>query len=269
MQRIQPLKKFGQNYLIDKNILLKIVSEINPQPEDAIIEIGPGLGALTEELLKKAKKLTAVEIDTRVIEELSGRFDRLTLINEDFLKIDIKRIFAEAEMKLRVVGNIPYNITSPIIFKLLENISIVNDAVFMVQLEVARRFTAERGTKEYGILAVLLNYFAEVRLCFKVSPNVFKPKPKVESAVIHFNFRENRSDNEFNKIFIRTVKAAFGNRRKTLKNSLGNSSLKEIDFSGSGIDLSLRAEQLTIEDYVKLTEFVLGSGKLKPAEKSL
>ncbi len=255
MEKIKPLKKFGQNYLKDQNILNKIVEVISPIPEDNLLEIGPGTGALTSKLLDFTPNLTAVEIDTRVIEVLKSRFPNLHLIQKDFLKVDLNQLVEQYDKKLRVVGNIPYNLTSPIIFKLIENIELVQDTVLMIQFEVAQRMTASRGTKDYGILAVLLKYFADVEFCFKVSPNVFYPKPKVYSAVIHINFKDDKMDKDQNKSFIKIVKASFGNRRKTLKNSLSNSIFKGIDFSSSGLDLSLRAEQLDIEDFITLANF--------------
>ncbi|MGE5351741.1 MAG: 16S rRNA (adenine(1518)-N(6)/adenine(1519)-N(6))-dimethyltransferase RsmA [Acidobacteriota bacterium] len=258
MDKIRPLKKFGQNYLQDRNILLKIVEEISPKEDDALIEIGPGMGMLTQELYSRTRNLTAVEIDRRVIEDLRIEFPTLRLINGDFLKIDLKEIYDEKMKPLRIAGNIPYNITSPIIFKLIENITIVEDAVFMVQYEVARRLSASQGSEDYGILAVILKYFADVELCFKVSPNVFYPRPKVFSAVVHIRFNNTRTDQAFNKLFRNIVKASFGNRRKTLKNSLNNSIFSGINFEGSGIDLSKRAEQLKLEDFIQLTDFVKG-----------
>jgi 16S rRNA (adenine1518-N6/adenine1519-N6)-dimethyltransferase len=249
----KPKKRFGQNFLQDDNILNKIVKEINPQPEDVIVEIGPGYGALTQKLNSATEKMIAVEIDNELIKELKEKFPQLQLINEDFLEISISD-YGTAKNKLRVVGNIPYNITSPILFKLIENNELIDDAVFMVQLEVAKRMTAIRGTKDYGILAVLLNYFTETKLCFKISPNVFYPKPKVFSALVHIQFKELKESKDFQKFFIQIVKAAFGNRRKTLKNSFGNSKFAGTDFSESGIDLSLRAEQLELADFLSIAE---------------
>lgn len=256
MDKVQPLKKFGQNYLQDRNILLKIIEEINPEPDDSLIEIGPGMGALTGELAARLNTFIAVEIDSRVAEELRASFPNLMLINEDFLKIDFSRIEKLPGKRFRIAGNIPYNITSPILFKLIENHKDINDAVFMIQYEVARRLTAEKGTKDYGILAVVLNYFADVKFCFKVSPNVFYPRPKVFSAVVHLKFRELATDDKFNRLFIKVVKACFGNRRKTLKNSLNNSIFGSTDFTGSPVNLQLRAEQLNQEDFISLTRFV-------------
>lgn len=255
MQKINPLKNFGQNYLLDRNILNKIADEINPSFGENILEIGPGLGALSGEILKRSGSLTAVEIDRRVIETLKEQFENLTVIEGDILATDLKP-FAK-EKKLRVVGNIPYNITSPILFKLIESREVVSDAVFMIQHEVAKRITSSRGTKDYGILSVILNYFCDIKYCFKVSPNVFFPKPKVDSAVIHLTFNENKFQGlEDERLYIQTVKAAFSKRRKTLKNSLGSSQFGDIDFSKSETDLSLRAEQLSIEDFILLTNFI-------------
>lgn len=251
MQMIKPIKKFGQNFLKDNNILRKIYEVISPQKNDKIIEIGPGEGALTKLLSNSGADVTAIEIDKRVIEHLRETFPQIKIINKDFLEIDLTQFNSS---DLRIAGNIPYNITSPIIFKLIENHSLIRDAVFMVQYEVAKRITAKKGTKDYGILSVLLNYFAETTFCFKVSPNVFYPKPKVFSAVVKIKFKKNL-DESLNRVFIQIVKAAFGNRRKTLKNSLANSIFAQLNFSGCDVDLSLRAEQLDLPDFIKLAEF--------------
>ncbi|HEX7357654.1 MAG TPA: 16S rRNA (adenine(1518)-N(6)/adenine(1519)-N(6))-dimethyltransferase RsmA [Ignavibacteriaceae bacterium] len=257
MNNNSPLKRFGQNYLQDQNIIKKIITEIDPKEIDNIIEIGPGRGALTEKLLEFNAELTAIEIDKRVIDELKTRFANLKLLQSDFLKIDLIKLINSNDQKFRVVGNIPYNITSPILFKLFENNTIIKDAVFMVQYEVAKRMTAKIGSKDYGILSVLLEYFGNTKLAFKVSPNVFYPKPNVDSAVVHIFFNEMRNNFEFNTVFKSIVKSAFGNRRKTLKNSLSNGIFADVNFSKSGIDLSLRAEQLKLDDFIKLAEFTI------------
>ncbi len=255
---IKPLKKFGQNYLIDKNIITKIISIIEPKKDDFIIEIGPGQGALTQYLADSSAKIFAVEIDKRVIEQLKEKFKNVTFINADFLGIDLRKF---ESFSLRIVGNIPYNITSPIIFKIFENNSIIQDAVLMVQYEVAKRMIANVGTKDYGILSVLLKYFTDTELCFKVSPNVFYPKPKVYSAVVKMKIKE-CSDEIFNKTFINVVKAAFGNRRKILKNSFSNSIFAQLNFEKSKIDLSKRAEQLDLADFIQLTNFILDKSNI-------
>lgn len=250
---VKPLKKFGQNYLMDNNIIRKIVEEIDPRSEDLILEIGPGQGALTRELHKKCPNLIAVEIDNRVIELLGSNFPGIKVINEDFLKLKLKEIAGKE--KIRITGNIPYNITSPILFKLIEERDSVRDAVLMMQHEVAKRLNAKKRTKDYGILSVILSYFAEVSYCFKVSPNVFFPRPNVDSAVVHLRFKE-VNEMEDTGLFIKIVKAAFGNRRKTLKNSFSNSIFGSEIFEGCGIDLGKRAEELDLEDYLSITRFI-------------
>jgi 16S rRNA (adenine1518-N6/adenine1519-N6)-dimethyltransferase len=249
----KPLKRFGQNYLVDKNIVRKIVSAISPSINDQIIEIGPGNGALTEFISQACNNFTVVEIDNRKIESLRNSFPSVKIINDDFLKIDLKYFYKTEP--IRLIGNIPYNLTSPIIFKAIENHTIIRDAHFMVQYEVAKRMSAKQGEKDYGIFSVLLNYFAKVEFLFKVSPNVFYPKPKVFSAVVKITFKneEKQIDDSF---FISVVKAAFGNRRKTLKNSLSNSIFVNCVFGNSPIDLSRRAESLSIEEFVHLASYL-------------
>lgn len=257
MQNLKPLKRFGQNYLLDQNILKKIVEEFNILPGDNIIEIGPGQGALTKLLLEKVNNVTAIEIDNRVTESLIDKFPGLKLINDDFLKIDLNQLVYRPGQKIRIAGNIPYNLTSPIIFKLIAGHELVQDAILMVQHEVAKRMNGKKGTKDYGIFSVILQLFTDVEYCFKVSPNVFFPKPKVHSAVVHIRFKELSLPPEVKESFIRIVKASFGNRRKTLKNSLSNSIFSKINFADSGVDLKLRAEQLDLSDFLKLAEFAL------------
>lgn len=260
-EKLQPLKRFGQNYLIDKNIINKIIREFDPKLSDVIIEIGPGTGALTSVLIDKVSKLTAVEIDKRVVEKLKEELPKVRIINEDFLKVKLSDI-TTSKQKVRIIGNIPYNITSPILFKLIEERSLISDAMLMVQYEVAKRITAKRGTKDYGILSVLMNYFAETKLCFKISPNVFYPKPKVFSAIIQIKFYDFLSTEIDDKLFIKTVKAAFGNRRKTLRNSLSNSIFrsKNSDLSNKLESLShllsKRAEDLSIQDFIELSKMI-------------
>jgi len=259
---IKPLKRFGQNYLTDSNILNKIIKEINPEPGDNIIEIGPGTGALTGKLLEKIDSITAIEIDKRISNDLSTKYPGLSLIPGDFLDIDLNKIYSTNKEKLRIVGNIPYNITSPILFKLINSNEFIKDSVLMVQYEVAKRIKGNKGTKDYGILSILLSFFADVEICFKVSSASFRPKPNVDSAVIHLFFRESKISKELKPMLIKIVKASFGNRRKTLKNSLGNSIFKDIDFSNSGINLTKRAEQLNPDEFVKLALYVQEEKKL-------
>ncbi len=251
--RVKPLKRFGQNYLTDKNTILKIINEFNPSIEDNVLEIGPGTGSMTSLLYNKVKKYTAVEIDFRVIEELRNKFPSIEVINKDFLDIDLNSYSGE---KLRIIGNIPYNITSPILFKLIENRNVIKDATIMTQYEVAKRITGKQGTKDYGILSVLINYFAETKLCFKISPNVFYPKPKVNSAIVHLKFNESIDSIIDDKLLIKTVKACFGNRRKTLKNSLSNSIFAGVNFESLSCLLTKRAEELSIHEFIKLADLI-------------
>ena len=251
-QHPRPLKRFGQNYLVEQNIVKKIISEFAPTHENVIIEIGPGRGVLTEHLNKTGATIYAVEIDKRVIDELKEKFENVHFINKDFLKANLDEF--GNKKKLRIIGNIPYNITSPILFKLIDNLNLVSDALFMVQFEVAQRIVAKPRTKEYGILSVILNHFFDVKLCFKVPPTVFYPRPKVDSAIIKLTASQ-VIDSFDNKLFINTVKGAFGNRRKNLKNSYSNSILSAYKFDSFPVELTRRAEELTISDYIKIYEF--------------
>ncbi len=248
-----PIKRLGQNYLRDENIIRKIILEISPKTDELIIEIGPGEGALTDNLLKQARVI-AVEVDKRNIELLNNKFHNLIIINNDFLKINLKEIYKNHGKKLRVIGNIPYNITSPIIFKLIENREIIHDSVLMIQHEVAQRIIAKPGGKDYGILSIITQNFTKVNLCFKVSPNVFYPRPKVNSAVIHLFFKNEKGEKRYDELFVKIVKAAFGNRRKMLYNSFKNSIFGHLNFNQGGINLTLRAEKLSIDDFHKLTK---------------
>lgn len=255
MNKKFPIKRLGQNYLVDENIVKKIISEIEPDTDDIIIEIGPGEGSLTSKLIEKTKTLIAIELDKRNVRLLSDKFPKLELITGDFLKINLEEIYNRYSKKLRIIGNIPYNITSPIIFRMIENRKIIRDSVLMVQYEVAKRITAKPGSKEYGILSVIAQNFSKIELCFKVSPNVFYPRPKVDSAVINLFFKEEKDNPKSDKIFIDVVKAAFGNRRKMLCNSFRNSIFAQLNFEETGIDLKLRAEKLSIKDFNILSKF--------------
>ncbi len=251
---VKPLKRFGQNYLRDKNTIKKIIGIFAPDENDAVVEIGPGQGALTELLSERVKSLCAVEIDNRVIENLSERFPGVFFINSDFLKIKFDNLPCSAP--LRIIGNIPYNITAPILFKLIDERKKISDALLMVQYEVAERLIAKPKTKQYGLLSVILNYFAEVELKFKISPNVFYPKPKVNSAIVSVKFKSNNAKDANEKLFIDVVKAAFSTRRKTLKNSLSNTIFKNCIKNISQFDLTRRAEELSVQEFVELANII-------------
>jgi len=255
MNYLKPLKKFGQNYLTDINTIVKIAKTILPENYDHIIEIGPGKGSLTRELLKQNDNITCFEIDTRVIEQLTAEFPTIKIINQDFLEINLKD-FINPNEKTIICGNIPYNITSPIIFKLVHEYPLISDVVIMMQNEVAKRIIAKPHTKEYGILSVILGYFADIEYCFKIPPTVFYPRPKIDSAILKISFRRNLNSKTDNKLFVQVVKAAFNNRRKTLKNSLSNSKFAHQDIFNSEFDFTRRAEELSINDFILLTDII-------------
>jgi 16S rRNA (adenine1518-N6/adenine1519-N6)-dimethyltransferase len=255
MKYLKPLKKFGQNYLTDKNTIVKIAETILPENYDHVIEIGPGKGSLTRELFRRNKNISCFEIDTRVIEELHSEFRDVKIYNCDFLEINL-RDFINPDEKTVICGNIPYNITSPIIFKLVNEYPLVSDVVLMMQNEVAKRIIARPHTKEYGILSVILGYFADIEFCFKIPPTVFYPRPKVDSAILKISFKSKLYPKIDNKLFIQVVKASFNNRRKTLKNSLSNSIFANENIFNSGFDFTRRAEELSVEEFIVLTELI-------------
>ena len=247
---MKPLKRFGQNFLTDPRYISKIVDTFNPLPDDSVLEIGPGKGAITEKLLDSGCDLRVAEIDTRAIELLHEKYPSLQIIEGDFMEVWLREV--AGGRKLRVVGNIPYNITTPIIFKLLEEREHVNDVMLMVQLEVARRITAPPNNKEYGILSVVLGVYATLTYHFKVPSTVFFPKPKVDSAIITLKFDQDENLIKDHKLFRKVVRTAFNQRRKTLRNAL--SPVLETLPKGyiSPVDLGRRAEQLTPEEFIHL-----------------
>ena len=258
--RAFPKKSLGQNYLTDDNISRNIIKLFNIKDDDIILEIGAGQGALTKLLLQKTKNLTAVELDSNNCRILNEKFAGLNIINKDFLKINLESIFEAENMrllllsfprKLRVIGNIPYNISSQIIFKLIDDREMITDAQFMVQEEFALRLAGKPNTKDYGIPSVLIQAFSEPKLLFKVSRNCFIPKPRVDSRIIYFDFTKSMEHKIHDlKFFRRLVKAAFSTRRKTLRNALKPQNL---DLSKSGIDLSRRAESLSVNEFISLS----------------
>ncbi len=252
---VRPLKKFGQNFLKDKNIVDKIIAEINPVKGDLLVEIGPGMGVLTEELVKTCPDLTAVEIDRRLAEEIRQKYPSISLLEQDILKFDYSEFARRKQGAIRLVGNIPYNISSQILFRALDHRKYIKDIVFMMQFEVAQRIVSGHGNKVYGILSVVLQSVAETVLCFKVPPHVFYPKPDVDSAIIHITMKPEEPEFDF-VMFKKVVKAAFGHRRKTLKNALQAGFFLPADLKESPIDLSLRAEALSIADFKILTTYL-------------
>jgi 16S rRNA (adenine1518-N6/adenine1519-N6)-dimethyltransferase len=254
--RLGPRKSLGQNFLRDDNIARKIVAAIGPQEEDCVLEIGPGEGALTRHLAGRCRTLTVVDVDKRVVAAMKSMFSDggVEVILGDFLATDLHEFAREHPGRFRVVGNIPYNITSPILFHVLDNRHPVYDLTITVQKEVGRRMLAGPGTGDYGILSVFCSYYAEVRALFEISPNAFFPKPEVVSLVMHLKMRERPTHPAHDEILFREmVRSIFGKRRKTLRNSLRyftaprGIQLPELPL------LRRRPEELSLQELVELS----------------
>ncbi|MBI1805931.1 MAG: ribosomal RNA small subunit methyltransferase A [Ignavibacteria bacterium] len=259
---VKPKQSLGQNFLVDENITKNIIRDLHLRHDDVVIEIGPGRGALTNHLVKHVKQLTIVEIDGRVIDHLRQRFtsSNITILHQDFLETDLSMLKSSVKAKLRVVGNIPYHLTSPILFKIFENAACVYDLTVMVQREVARRIVAESGSKEYGILSVFSRFYGVPTILFNVSPNCFYPKPKVTSSVVHLQLHQSYPHVVDLKMFHLVVRTAFGKRRKTLRNSLRylpyeENTLERIINSAPTL-MEQRPEQLTVEQFIDLSTHI-------------
>lgn len=259
-------KSLGQNFLTDKNIIDEIVDGAGIGQEDTVLEIGPGIGVITYEAAKLAKKIIAVEIDKSllpILAETLSEYDNVKVINEDILKLDINKLIEDEGMKnVKIMGNLPYYITTPIIMKILEEGVKASSITIMMQKEVADRIKAGPGTKAYGALSVAVQYYCTVDKVASVPRSVFVPQPNVDSIVLRLNIRSEKAvkmDNE--KLFFDCVKAGFGQRRKTLLNSLQkvNGVDKNIvmqSLASAGIDESRRAETLTIEEFALIANEV-------------
>jgi 16S rRNA (adenine1518-N6/adenine1519-N6)-dimethyltransferase len=257
-------KRFGQHFLRDTGVLDRIIRWINPNPEHAFLEIGAGAGALSVRLAKSASKLIAVEVDRECIPALQSylsQFDNVSIIFEDILSLDLDEFahqHLKPEQKLTIVGNLPYNIATAIIGKMLRSSLPIQAMFFMVQLEVAERILAHPATREYGYLSVVCQHFSDVRMGFKVSPACFVPRPKVNSAVISMHPKSHIHDREWETNFDELCKACFAYRRKTLINSLRKHArfgpAADLLLIKTGIDGSRRAEDLSIQEYECLAD---------------
>ncbi len=251
-----PRKRFGQNFLIDQQVIADIVAAINPQPDDVMVEIGPGLAALTRPLLGRLKRLHVVEIDNDIVARLQKEFvsDRLVIHHCDALKFN----FAELGERFRVVGNLPYNISSPLLFHLVEYRERVIDMTVMLQQEVVDRMAAAPGEEAYGRLSVMLQYHFQVLPVLVVPPTAFNPAPQVMSAVArlvpHAQLPWPAKDEA---LFARVVTAAFGQRRKTLRNSLREWDGR-IDWQALNINPQQRAEELGVAAFVSIANSLIG-----------
>ncbi len=264
-------KKFGQNFLIDTHVLDKIIRAAGIEENDCVLEIGPGIGTMTQYLACAARRVVAVEIDRALIpilEDTLGGYDNVRVINDDVLKVDIAAL-AEDEnggQPLKVVANLPYYITTPIIMGLFENHVPVKSITVMVQKEVADRMQAGPGRKDYGALSLAVQYYARPYVVANVPPNCFMPRPKVGSAVIRLDrYEEPPVKVRDEKLMFRIIRASFNQRRKTLANGLKNS--QELDFTKEEIENAIaclgrepgvRGETLTLEEFAKLSDILSG-----------
>lgn len=276
---LKPDKKLGQNFLIDQNVVNKII-DFAKIDEKIVLEIGAGPGTLTSCLSQRAKKVYAIEIDKKILNVLKDNCQNLSnveIINEDFLKINVKKLTISNEnnkilesddkifdfgdlQKIHIVGNLPYYITSQILFKIFENRDCVESFTIMVQKELGQRLLSKPGTKDYGILTVAMNFYCQIEDYFSVSKNVFYPKPEVDSMVIRAIFKEN-VPNVDEKSFFKFIRICFNTRRKTILNSISNGlnvdkiTLERI-FEIAGIGKSLRAEDLGLGEFLRLYEYI-------------
>lgn len=247
-----PRKRFGQNFLTDDGVLNNIILAINPQPQDTMVEIGPGLAAMTRLLLQGVDQMHVVELDRDLVERLKKTFDpkKLIIHSADALQFDFSSIPVPAGSKLRVVGNLPYNISSPLLFHLAEIAPHVQDQHFMLQKEVVERMVAEPGSKTYGRLSVMLQWRYKMELMFIVPPTAFEPPPRVESAIVRMIPLENPLHCDQEKLE-QVVLKAFSQRRKVIRNCLAGMFV-ESDLIEVGIDPQLRPETIPLAQYVAL-----------------
>ena len=262
-------KKFGQNFLIDTHVLDKIIRAAEITEDDFVLEIGPGIGTMTQYLACAARKVVAVEIDKALIpilEDTLSDYDNARVINNDVLKVDIAKLAEEENggKPIKVVANLPYYITTPIIMGLFENHVPIKSITVMVQKEVAERMQVGPGTKDYGALSLAVQYYAKPYIVANVPPNCFMPRPKVGSAVIRLErYEEPPVKVKDEKLMFRIIRASFNQRRKTLANGLKNST--ELDYTKEEIEAaiealgrgaSIRGEALTLEEFAKLADFL-------------
>ncbi len=249
-------KRFGQNFLHDQNIIRGIIAAIHPQPSDRLVEIGPGLGALTAPLLETIDKLDVVELDRDLIPKLEYQFGasgKLQIHQTDALKFDFCSLATEGE-RLRVVGNLPYNISTPLIFHLIEQAECIRDMHFMLQKEVVERLAATPGGKDYGRLSVMVQYHCQVEKLFNVPPGAFTPSPKVDSAIVRLTpYSEKPVTVQNEKALSRLVAQAFNQRRKTLRNNL-KPLLDSTIIESVGIDPGRRPETLSLQEFASLAD---------------
>ncbi|MDF2881909.1 MAG: rRNA methyltransferase [Clostridiaceae bacterium] len=256
-------KSLGQNFLIDNSVLEDIVTNADISKDDFVIEIGPGIGTLTKELLLRAKRVCSIELDSDLIpilEEELKEFNNLKIIHKDALKIDYNEIIGE-EKSVKLVANLPYYVTTPIIAKLLNEHYNFKSLTIMIQKEVAERITSKPDCKEYGAISILVQYYCDAKIIRKVTCSSFVPQPKVDSMVVRLDrLAEPRTKLDNIELFFKIVRSSFNMRRKTLWNALKNISLDkdklEMAFRESGIDSKRRGETLSIEEFGELSNCI-------------
>ncbi len=268
-QKLHPKKQLGQNFIVDPGFTEMVVKRAGILPEDIILEIGAGLGALTIPLARRAKKVFAVEKDRQIIpilnmEILVNGLTNIMIIEKDILSVDIKALVEDMGGKIVVMGNLPYNISSQILVQLIRSRKGIHRAVLMFQKELAQRITAKTGCKDYGRLTVMLRYCSNIKKLVDAKASLFFPKPKVDSEILELKFKKDIDHEAVDESFLfKVIKAGFGNRRKTLKNALAASELN-VDpdtakrvLEKSGIDPVRRAETLTVEEFVTLSNTLI------------
>ncbi len=259
----RPKKSLGQNFLVDENIARKIIAALAPSETDTVLEIGAGFGVLTKYLAGRVKRLIAVEIDRILSARLAKAFSRypnVEIVCRDFLDLEL-RACAPAEDRLRLVGNIPYHITSPVIFKVLAARPRVHDLTMMIQKEVAQRVVARPGTKDYGVLSVFSQVFADVRILFHVPRTVFRPRPEVDASVVRWDFTRAPAFELADEAMLdKVVHAAFQQRRKMLRKSLKRVPEFKAKLAGLSFDLEKRPEQLSPFEFVELSNALAAHG---------
>lgn len=260
---LAPRKHLGQHFLADDNIARKIAAAIAPQREDVMVEIGSGEGALTVHLANLVRRLYAIELDDRAAEVLEDKFgEAITLIRGDALQVSLRELSMQTGERLRVVGNIPYQITSPLLFHLFDEADVVRNAVFMIQREVADRLVAVPRTKAYGVLSVMTQFHSVPRKLFTVSPGSFFPPPSVMSAVVSLDMERVPRHAVDSALFSRIVRTTFAKRRKILSNGLRDCVQGDdmVHAIGAAIDLTRRPEELSVGDFVALTNAAASAG---------
>lgn len=266
-------KKFGQNFLIDENVVEKIVREAGVTKDDFVVEVGPGIGTMTQILCENAREVVAVEIDKKLIpiltEDTLSYYDNVTVINEDILKLDIKKLADEKNegRPIKVVANLPYYITTPIIMGLFESHVPLDSITIMVQKEVADRMQCGPGTKDYGALSLAVQFYAKPKVVLNVPASCFMPRPNVDSAVIRLErFKTPPVDVKNEHLMFKIIRASFNQRRKTMMNSVGNSG--EVNVSKEellkaleqcGFSATIRGEALTLEQFAALTNAIINN----------